>query len=245
MEALVTGANRGIGLALVKRLLNESKFSRIFATARDISSAKDLSSLDSSRVVVLPLDVTSDSSCASLADSLSSKNAKLSLVWNNSGVLPRQASILDADASVVQSTFDVNSTGPLRVTQALMRKNVLRLESPSDDMNKNTLSMTIVANMSSGVGSIADNNSGGMYGYRMSKAAINMFAVTLGREFEKKGFNAISLAITPGWVQTEMTNNTGTLTVDQCADNLTNKINSLTIADNAKYFNSKGEEFAW
>ena len=246
----MTGANRGIGLALVKRLLSESKFWRIFATARDVSSAKDLSSLDSSRVVVLPLDVTCDSSCSSLADSLFAMDAKISILWHNAGVSCREHGIEETSSQGCVSLFDVNSTGPLRVTQALMRKDVLRLESlSSNDMNQDTVAkeMTIVVSISSRMASVSDNAGpvGEYYAYRMSKAALNMFCVTLAREFEINKFNAISVVLSPGWVKTRMTSGKGNVTPEECASALVGIVNALTIKDNAKFYKHNGEEIGW
>jgi len=161
-NVLVTGANRGIGLELVRLLV--ARGDSVIAVVR--SSSPELAK--SGARVIDDVDVGDDASVAKLAARVG--DVQLDVLVNNAGILvPDSLSSLDLDG--VRKQLEVNALGPLRVTAALLSK--LR------DGAK-------IALVTSRMGSIADNGSGGAYGYRMSKAALNMAGVSLARDLASR-----------------------------------------------------------
>jgi NAD(P)-dependent dehydrogenase (short-subunit alcohol dehydrogenase family) len=189
--ALVTGSARGIGLELVRQLLERGW--RVFATVRAAGSSKELDDLAAERVDrlhVLEMDVGQEGSVTAAAVAVAEKTDRLDLLINNAGIYPRDAGgveALELDRSI--EAFGVNALGPLRVTRALLP--LLR-----KGRGKR------IAQITSLMGSIGDNGSGGSYAYRMSKAALNMANRNLAHELGPEGF--VCVAIHPGWVRTRM-----------------------------------------
>ena len=168
---LITGANRGIGLELVRQLM--ARGDTVIAACRAASRDLDATGAE----VIEGLDVTSDDSVAALAGRLEGRT--IDWLVNNAGILERTAlDSLDFDA--MERQFRVNSLGPLRVTAALRG----RLASGSK-----------VFIVTSRMGSIDDNTSGGSYGYRMSKAAVNMAGKSLAVDLADEGIGVFLLAI--------------------------------------------------
>ncbi|MFO7566075.1 MAG: SDR family oxidoreductase [Enhygromyxa sp.] len=216
---LITGANRGIGLELAR--LSAQRGDRVIAACRH--SSPELEALD---VELRPgVDVTDPESLAALDASLG--DTTLDLLINNAGILvPTSLDELDFDA--VRRQFEVNAMGPLRVVVALRG----RLGSGSK-----------IAIVTSRMGSIADNGSGGSYGYRMSKAAVNMAGVTLARDLAKAQI-AVAL-LHPGWVKTDMTRQTGNITAQESAAGLLARIDALTLEQSGGFWHENGERLPW
>ena len=179
---VITGANRGIGLEIAKQVAERGD--RVFATCR--SSSKELDALSGKGVTAITgVDVTKAESAAVIKKALG--DANIDVLLNNAGILvPGNLDSFDVD--VIKNQLDVNAVGPLRLTKDLLDK----LPSGSK-----------VGFMSSRAGSIGDNGSGGLYGYRMSKAALNMAAVSLARDLAPKG--VLVGVLHPGFIRTEMT----------------------------------------
>ena len=134
------------------------------------------------------------------------------------------------DIERIADTFNVNSLGPIRITQALL----------SNLMKSNK---KVVANISSSMGSITNNINGRGMGYRASKTALNSFMRSLSLRLAKDGFTFVSLH--PGWVITDMTNKKGRFTTTESAANLFQVITNLTPKDNGKFYDYKGELIPW
>ena len=178
MTVLVTGANRGIGLELVRQM--RARGHQVIGTARKPEQAMELKETGAR---VVQLDVTDSNSIRAMAEQL--KGQRIDLLINNAGMLGHNAqSFAETDFDQVIATFDVNSLGPMRVTQALL-PNILAGSGKT------------VIQISSTMGSIA-NNSGGYYGYRASKAALNMLNSSLALELADNGIT--SVVMHPGWV---------------------------------------------
>ena len=221
---LITGANRGIGLALARRF--EEAGYRVIGTARKPERATELAELG---ITVEELDVTSQASATALAKRLD--GVAIDILINNAGISGHNAdSFAELDIDKLETVLDVNTLGPLRVSQALLR-------------NVETSQRKIVANISSMMGSMELNTWGCCIGYRASKAALNSANQTLSVEFGKQGL--IFVALHPGYVQTDMNDGKGQITPQQSADGLFKVITGLESADNGKFYDYSGKPMPW
>ncbi len=215
---LITGANRGIGLEMAKQYATRGD--DVIAVCR--RSNAELDALD---VEVLDgVDVTSDDSLAGLTSAL--KNRRIDRLVNNAGILER-TSFDHLDYESMERQFRVNSIGPLRVTA---------------ELRGNLCEGSKVFIITSRMGSIDDNSSGGSYGYRMSKAAVNMAGKSLSVDLKDAGIAVFLLH--PGWVSTDMTGNTG-ITVQESASGLLERMDSLDISQTGTFWHQEGYALPW
>ena len=220
---LVTGANRGIGLEFVRQL--KALGYEVIGTARLPDKADDLSAMD---VRIEQLDVTDSASVDALADRL--KGVKIDLLINNAGIGGHNAAnFRETNFDEIAQTFDVNSLGPMRVTQALL-----------DNLGAGE-GKTIVQ-ISSTMGSI-EKNRGGYYGYRASKAALNMFNKSLSAEMGKQGY--ISVVMHPGWVKTRMGGEAAPVEPTDSVAGMLKVIQNLGAADNGRFIDYQGNGLPW
>ena len=218
-NVVITGANRGIGLSLSK--LFSAQGANVFALCRETTS--ELNSLNVR--VIEGVDVSIPEVGKKLKAELES--VQIDLLINNAGIL-RNEVLGDIDYSTIEQQFAVNAIGPLRVTEALEHQLV--------DGAK-------VAMITSRMGSIADNTSGGRYGYRMSKAALNIAAVSLAQDLASR---QISVGIFhPGLVGTDMIGGFGDITPDQAAERLAKRISELNLQNSGSFWHSNGELLPW
>jgi NAD(P)-dependent dehydrogenase (short-subunit alcohol dehydrogenase family) len=220
---LVTGANRGLGLELVKQFTRKGY--QVVGTARKPALA---TALKATGARVEQLDVANPASIAALVASLN--DMPIDIVINNAGVnsgADNSLATLDFDA--MERTFQINSLGPLRVTQALMP-------------NLQAGDMKTIINMSSRLGSI-ELSTGGLYGYRTSKTALNQINKILSVELKSQGFTCVVLH--PGWVQTDMGGSEATYTVVESITALMTVIEGLSPKDTGKFYDLKGQALAW
>jgi len=215
----ITGANRGIGLELA-RLFSE-RGDEVVAGCRTASDGL----ADLGVRVVDGVDVTDDAAVERLVDSLN--GAPVDILVNNAGLLSDE-SLDDLDFDRMRRQFEINSLGPLRVTAALRR-------------NLGTGSK--VAIVTSRMGSIEDNTSGGRYGYRMSKVAVNMAGRSLTHDLRPDGIAVVILH--PGFVRTEMTGNTGLIDPPESAAGLIARIDELTLETSGEFRHANGELLPW
>lgn len=216
---LITGANRGIGLELAR--LAAKRGDRVLAVCREPSA--ELSGLGVE--VLAGVDVTDAASLARLDAQLGDQ--RIDILINNAGILLHTN--LDAlDFEAVRRQFEVNAIGPLRVVSALRR----HLGEGSK-----------IAIVTSRMGSLGDNTSGGGYGYRMSKAAVNAAGVSLAHDLKGEGI-AVAL-LHPGWVKTDMTGNSGYITAQESATGLLARIDDLTLEQSGGFWHENGERLPW
>ncbi len=215
---LITGGNRGVGLELARKF--STRGDNVIVTCRQTSP--ELAAL--SVQVIENIDVASDQSVQVLADLLA--NESLDVIVNNAGILSNET-IEDLNFDRMRQQFDVNTLGPLRVTKALLSR------------LKNGSKVIIIT---SRMGSCADNSSGGFYGYRISKAAVNMAGINLSLDLKKQGV-AVGI-LHPGMVATQMTGGNGVPT-SHAAEGLIARIDELTLADAGKFWHAEGEELPW
>lgn len=218
--AVVTGANRGIGLALVEQLVGRSL--GVVAVCRKSSPA--LAKLRAE--VIEGVDVTLPEGIERLTRALGSR--RISLLINNAGILVEDGPLGSVDFSEVTRQFEVNAMGPLRVTQALLPN----LERGSK-----------VGLITSRMGSIGDNSSGGYYGYRMSKAALNIAGKSMAQDLKSA---EIAVAILhPGMVKTDMVGGAGQVEPEQAARGLLARLDELTLQNSGGFWHANGERLPW
>lgn len=220
--ALVTGSNRGIGLELCKQL--KQRGFHVIATCRHPSA--ELTALDVE--IIDQVDVSDPDSLRALAQQLAGR--KLDWLINNAGIAGGLG-LHDIDANTVESfkrMFQVNSLGPLLTTQTLL---------------ENLSTGSKVGLVTSRMGSIADNDSGGSYAYRMSKAALNAAGKSLSIDLKPKG---IAVAILhPGWVRTDMTGHGGLIDTDESARGLLDRMAELTLETSGTFWHMNGDVLPW
>lgn len=220
---LITGANRGIGLELARQYAADGW--QVIGTARKPDAATELHALD---VKVLQLDVTDQKSVQRMATSLA--NQSIDVLINNAGILPMVRSIADIEFDEFDNVMAVNTVGPMRVTQALLP-------------NLRAGKIRKIINITSELGSIAGNSSGSFYGYRESKAALNMFTKSLAAELRPEGFTCMVLH--PGWVQTDMGGRNAPLSVEVSASGIRNVIATTGANKSGTFWNYRGERMDW
>ena len=220
---LVTGANRGLGYEFARQYAADGW--RVIGTARNPAEATELAELG---VQVVELDVTSPASVERLAGELA--GVPIDLLVNNAGIFPRVGTLAEIDFEDVARTLAVNTIGPMRVTRALM-----------PNLRRGTGKQ--IVGITSGLGSIADNDRGRFYGYRESKAGLNMFTRSLAAELADEGFTCV--VISPGWVQTDMGGPNATLTPQQSIQGMRAVIANLAPADTGSYWNYDGTRLPW
>ncbi len=219
--AVVTGANRGIGLELARQLADRGY--RVIGVCRHTSPELNATDLQ----VEAGVDVTDGDSLAQLAERL--RGTRIDLLINNAGLL-RSSSLEGVESEIDdwRAQFEVNSLSPIRVTSML--RNHL------NDGGK-------VIIVTSRMGSIADNSSGGAYAYRMSKAAVNAAGASLAHELKPRSI-AVGL-LHPGYVRTGMTGNTGHIDADEAASNLIERIDELSMDTTGSFRHANGEALPW
>lgn len=218
-RAVVTGANRGIGLELVKQL--SGRGDSVAALCRQSSPELDELGVE----VYAGVDVGDGDSVAALTDRLPEE--PVDMLINNAGILTSEG-IADLNWDRMRRQFEINTLGPLRVSVALLPRMA--------DKGK-------IGILTSRVGSLQDNSSGGMYGYRMSKAAANMAGVNLSIDLKSRGIAVFLLH--PGYVRTEMTGGQGFSDANEAARGIIGRMDSLTLADTGTFWHANGESLPW
>lgn len=229
--AIVSGANRGLGLEIVQQLLQRSW--RVIAACRDTAHGLRLTELAGAhpgRLHVMPLDVTSERSIAAFVAEAGLVTDGLHLLINNAGLLVGGEHFGAIEAKNLAASFAVNASGALLLTQACTP--LLANAAPAR-----------VANMSSVMGSIARSDTFRSPSYAMSKAALNMATRLLAAELAPRGISVASFH--PGWVQTDMGGPNAPLGVEAAVTALLQRILDLAAADSGRFFGSEDEELPW
>ncbi|KAI3392889.1 hypothetical protein diail_5022 [Diaporthe ilicicola] len=224
--AVITGANSGIGHEFAKVLIDAG----YDVHAVDVNDGEKLKSLS---CTTSQLDVTSEDSINRFKEQYGDR--PLDLLLNVAGVAdPNHDSLTTLNKESLSRTFSVNTFGPLLLTQALL-PNVLESSQPR------------LGYVSSRVGSIADNSSGGNYAYRSSKTALNMICKNLSLELKAKG--VVVAILHPGIVRTSLIPGTGdvpgSINPDEAASKLYKILVSKGIEDTGKFWHREGDELPW
>ena len=217
--AVITGANRGIGLAMAQ--IFKSKGYAVKGVCRSSSPALEALGVD----VIDGVDVATDDGIARLESALVSTN--IDVLVCNAGIL-RDENLEHFNLETMRDQFEVNTLAPLRVVHALQSQ----LGAGSK-----------IAMITSRMGSIADNTSGGRFGYRMSKAALNIASVSLSHDLAERD---IAVGIYhPGYVQTDMVGGRGDISASEAANRIIGLIDNLTMAESGVFKHSNGQQLPW
>lgn len=227
MRWVITGANRGIGLEFARQL--SARGEHVEAGTRDAGRPGPLLELAlGGKVNVHACDVASDESVLAFARAIG--DVPVDVLINNAGIMGKMQSFEGLELDDVMQTMNVNALGPIRVTRALMPQ-----------LLKGATRR--VVHITSGMGSIADNGSGGAYGYRMSKAALNMANKSLSVDYKAKGFTCV--VMNPGWVQTDMGGGGAPTTVQDSVRMMLERIDALTPQNTGEFVNYKGGTYPY
>ena len=223
---MITGSNRGLGLECARQYADEGW--RVIATCRNPGNAVELASLKG-ELEIHALDISDHGQILSLADSL--REEAIDLLFNNAGIFdPSPSQLVDIDYNAWENFIRVNVMSPLMVCATF-----------SDHVAASDLKK--IAIMSSKMGSIDDNNSGGSYIYRSSKAALNAVMKSLSIDLAPRG---ISVAILhPGWVRTDMGGPNGLIDAPESVDGLLKVIKDLNLKNSGRFYSYDGSEIAW
>lgn len=228
----LTGANRGLGLEYARQWA--AKGWRVFASCRSPEAAEELNEVAEAhpeRLTVVRCDVTDEGSVRSAAETVAADTEGLEVVLNNAGVGGWRGRLEELDFDEVRRVFEINTLGPMRVTRAF-----------TDLLRKGREPRRLV-HMTSLMGSIDDNRSGGAWPYRLTKCALNMAGVNMAHEFREDGI--VSVVLHPGWVRTDMGGSGATLAVDEAVAALVGTIESLTLEDTGRFYDRNGDPLPW
>ncbi|GAB1153007.1 MAG: SDR family oxidoreductase [Shewanella algae] len=227
-QLLITGANRGIGLALTQVYLAAGW--DVLACCRDPETADELLDLvnEFQGLEVFALDVTDYEAVADLAAELEGRG--LDLLLNNAGYYgPKGLLLGQLPVDEWRTVFEVNSIAPCKLAEAFL-PHLIQAKG-------------IIANISSKVGSMADNQSGGGYLYRSSKAALNSITKSLALDLANVGVKAVALH--PGWVQTSMGGPNALIDVDTSAAGMKQLLDNLSQAQSGGFYDYCGNSIPW
>ena len=228
---LITGANRGIGLELSRQYANDGW--RVLACCRHPEKADALNKLAAQYPELLKvhtLDVADHAQIEQLAQTLSDES--IDLLINNAGIYPASDAGGFARTNYAEwmTAFSINTMAPLKMVESFASQ-IIR--------SKQKLVVTITSQM----GSIEDNSSGGNYLYRSSKAAANMVVKSLAVDLREKG--VIAVAFNPGWVKTDMGGPNAMISVERSVTGMRQVISKLTLSDSGKFLGHDGQLIPW
>tara|TARA_R110000764_G_scaffold1852_6_gene8097 strand:+ start:36 stop:701 length:666 start_codon:yes stop_codon:yes gene_type:complete len=216
---VITGANRGIGLAMCVHF--KAQGDNVFALCRQSSIELEKLAVN----IIEDIDVATDLGIANMVLALS--HVDIDVLVCNAGIL-RDESLTELNLTTIREQFEVNAIAPLRIVASLQAH-----------LNEGAK----IALITSRMGSISDNGSGGRYGYRMSKAALNAAAMSLSHDL---AHNKVAVGVYhPGYVQTDMVNYGGDISASDSAKKLVGLINNLTLIESGVFKHSNGSILPW
>lgn len=217
---LITGANRGIGLELVKQYLADDW--QVIACSRH-----PLNLPKNEKLQWYSLDVTDANAIVELSNKL--KNIPIDVLYNNAGVWGGQG-FGETSAEEWMNVLRVNTIAPLLMAQAFIKQLAAG-------------KVKIIVNMSSGMASISENTDGGAYSYRSSKAALNMLTKTLAIDLKSQGITVVSMD--PGWVKTDMGGKGAQITPEESVQGIRRVLKSLTPKESGSFLSYRGNMHEW
>lgn len=231
MKIFITGANRGIGLALTRQYLQRGEI--VYAACRTPEDASTLNQLKDQfpdQLTIMALEVRSDEGIEAVGQQLEQITESLDVLINNAGVLLSSDRLGNLESQNLLDVLHINSVAPVMISQRLLPL----LEKGSNPK---------LINITSQLGSLTRKQSGGRYSYAASKAALNMFSRALA--FDLRSDGVITIMMHPGWVQTDMGGGGAPLTVDESAKSIIETIENLAMADIGRFLQWDGTELPW
>ena len=228
-NVLVTGANRGLGLGFVTNYLGKNV--NVVSTTRELKSSKELLALKEkfpNNLEIFELDLLKEGAGYALANFLGDR--PIDILINNAGVGSTNQHLQAVSPKPWLEVLKVNLIAPLMVTQSII-----------DNVKKG--SDKKIYFLSSQLGSIADNTSGGMYIYRSSKTGLNQIVKSLSVDLKPQGITVVSLH--PGWVKTDMGGPNAPVSIDESIEGMMQVIYSTDIRDTGRFLNYDGKELPW
>ena len=228
-NVLITGANRGLGLGFVKKYLEKNV--KVFCTTRDVLGSKELMDCKEkypNNLEIFELDLLEEGTPSVLANLLDDR--PIDIFINNAGVGSSNQHFEAVSSKPWLEVLKVNLIAPLMITQSII------------DNVKKSLEKKIYF-LSSQLGSIGDNASGGMYIYRSSKTGLNQVVKSLSVDLKLHGITVVSLH--PGWVRTDMGGPNAPVTIDKSIEGMVNVIDTTDIKCTGKFLNYDGMELPW
>jgi NAD(P)-dependent dehydrogenase (short-subunit alcohol dehydrogenase family) len=220
MRVVITGASRGIGAELTRALLAEGN--EVHAVSRNTDRLAPLTK--DKNLHLHSIDLENVAGPDQLSRALEGRT--VDLLINNAGVLLGDNKFEKLDMGDVQQSFEINTILPMRVCQTLL-----------PNFGKGTK----IAQITSLMGSIADNGSGGAYAYRMSKTALNMF----NKSFAIERPDLVSIVLHPGWVKTDMGGNSAPTSTEDSVAGMLKIIAKAKAADSGKFYDFEGDVLPW
>jgi NAD(P)-dependent dehydrogenase (short-subunit alcohol dehydrogenase family) len=228
---LITGANRGIGLEFVRQYAADGW--RVFACSRNPVKSTALNKLAAQYpelIKIQALDVADPAQIDRLGQALATE--AIDILINNAGIYPDsdKSDFGHTDYAEWMQAFRINTMAPLKMAETF---------APHIARSKQKTIVTITSKM----GSIADNSSGGSYLYRSSKVAVNMVVKSLAIDLNPKGITAV--VFHPGWVKTDMGGPSAMISAEKSVSGIRQVITKLTLKDSGKFFGYDGELIPW
>jgi len=227
-SVLITGANRGLGLEFTRQFA-KNNFT-VFACCRDPDNADELNALQNKHqnIQLFSLEISSMASIQLLQKEITQP---IDILLNNAGILEEDPAFGALSIENFSQSFLVNAVSPLKVTEAF-----------KENLAKSSLKLVVC--ITSRIGSISENHSGGYYSYRTSKTALNMLMKTAAFDLALEGIRVLLLH--PGWVKTRMGGTEAALTPTESVSGMIKVItNYQTIPPEVMFYNYKGEEIPW
>ncbi|MEH2161662.1 MAG: SDR family NAD(P)-dependent oxidoreductase [Nostoc sp.] len=247
VNTLIVGANQGIGLGFAKKLLQDEKIAKIYATYRQKNAAEELLSLvdkHSDKLICLEMDITDELQIVEAVQKIRNQVDKLHLVVNCVGLLHEETlqpekSLREINSENLLRYFQINSIGAI-----LLAKHLLPLLRHRE--------RSVFASISAKLGSIGDNQLGGWYGYRASKAALNMFMRTAAIEYKRSCPKALIVTLHPGTTDTRLSRPfqknvpaEKLFSVERTVSQLLAVIEQLQESDSGQFFSWDGSRLPW
>lgn len=229
----ITGANRGLGLAITQVALSEGD--TVLAAARQPEKSEELKKLKTqygSHLVLIPLDVISGASIKEAAALAEKAVPQIDVLMNVAGISPgpANATLEEVDLEKCREAYEVNVLGPLQITRTFL---------PLLKKAKNPRAV----HFTSGLASLAGKGEGGFYAYGVSKTALNMLSRTMS--FDLKKDNIVSVVLDPGWVQTDMGGPNAPLKPMEAAIPIVKTAKELTMAKSGQFLYHDGKQLNW
>jgi NAD(P)-dependent dehydrogenase (short-subunit alcohol dehydrogenase family) len=227
MNILITGCSRGIGRGFLETYLQRSEVKKVFAVTTHAAGLKALQDSAKGKLQILPFSVSEESTVGQLAEALAAES--IDLLINCAGTYPKEPDDFEKiKIGSLEEGMRVNTYSVFFVLQGCL---------PALQRAKHAK----VASLTSLMGSISDNTSGGAYAYRISKAALNM----LNKSFANDYPELTSVVFHPGWVKTDMGGANAPTSIEESVKGMVKKIDALKNSDTGGFFDHEGDAVEW